>query len=257
MSEHDSPSPDNMWDEAAETAAESPPRDVVTGRLVYATLLTAVAVFALLAYVLYSLLVAPRAPRTAVERDVMVMATIVEQAPQSPHAWGDYVRALINAEDYGRAGRVLQDARSAVGTASPVLIEEARLLDARGRTDEAIEAVDIAVAQAEAEVAERTAALAAKGVVQQPDTSDVVDAYLLKARILVSMDRREEATDAFGEALALKPSMADVLVERGELYLEIGDATSAAADFESALEYIPDMESALQGLERTKAVTGQ
>jgi len=45
---------------------------------------------------------------------------------------------------------------------------------------------------------------------------------------------------------------ADVLAERGDAKLELGDIEGAIADFEEALRYIPDEELALDGLARAK-----
>lgn len=232
-------------------------RDGVTRVLTYASLLVAIGVLALLAYIAYALLAAPKVPRTALERDVLRLEVIVEENPRSPRAWSDYIQSLTKAGLHARAARTIGEARSAVGTATAVTIEEARSRHARGRSEEALELLDGAVEQARGEYDAAVAALAAKGVVSAPKPVDLIAALLLRGEVMRGLGDWRGVVDAYTEALELDRTMADIQVARGTAYLELGDATAARRDFEGALRFIPDYEPALEGLERAKAVQGQ
>lgn len=250
MPEHDHTS-EHARDDDRLPPARPAIADPVSRWLVYAALVAAAAVLALLAYAIYASITGPRAPRTALERDIMALESIVVHNPKSPHAWGDYVKSLVVAGRYGEAARVVADARSEVGTATAVHIEEARLHFARGKEDRALELLDRAVTQANAEMEAQRASQVAKGVTVAPDSTDIIAANILKAEVYERLGMWREAVDAYTAALEHSGSMADVLSSRGEAHLELGDATNARADFERALEFIPDYEPALDGLKRS------
>ena len=62
-------------------------------------------------------------------------------------------------------------------------------------------------------------------------------------------ERKLEMLDVAVEG---NPTAADILVDRGNTKLELGDYAGAAEDFTEALRFIPDDEAALTGLERAE-----
>ena len=58
------------------------------------------------------------------------------------------------------------------------------------------------------------------------------------------------ASEEFAEALDENPTMADILAERGDALVTLGRLDEARADFERALELVPDLPEAVEGLAR-------
>ncbi len=229
----------------------------LTRWMTYGALVVAIAVLALLVYIAYSLLVAPKVPRTALERNIMQLETIVEQYPQSPHAWSDYIHSLVDAGLFSRAAKTIEAARSSVGTAAAVSIEEARLLHAQGDIGGAKAVLETALVQAQADYDRALAEAAAKGLAAAPKPVDLVAGHLLRAAVTRDLGDLQAAIDSYTRILDLDRTKADIRAARGEAYLDLGDAASARDDFEETLRFIPDFEPALEGLKRVEEVQGK
>ncbi|MDH4140590.1 MAG: tetratricopeptide repeat protein [Coriobacteriia bacterium] len=227
--------------------------DRITRWLAYGIFVLLLAILTLVFYVVWTGVLGPLPPRTYVERDLQRLETMVEEKPQVEQVWRDYLRALIVAGQYSKAHRVVEEGRSVLASATAIVdVEEARLLNSEGNPDEAMAILDAAIESQANLLDEQIAELAARSIrasrASLPGGDTLVDAHILRAQILSTLGRWDEATEAYTEALDLDPVMADVLVARGYAYVESGQADKARKDFERALEFIPGLETAAAGL---------
>lgn len=74
--------------------------------------------------------------------------------------------------------------------------------------------------------------------------------YNLKAAFLHTLDKDDEALTAYGEAVKAKPESAQVLTNRGNLYVELGQKAKAIEDYKRALVIDPDYIRAKEALEK-------
>ena len=103
------------------------------------------------------------------------------------------------------------------GGGAPEAVERAGRLADMGKLDEALGAIDGAIA----------------------GRPDLADAHSLKASILVRMGRYREADERMGEVLRLRPGGAEDLCTKGMLLEKLGRATEAIACYERAIEAEP------------------
>lgn len=174
-----------------------------------------------------------------------------ESSPRDATAVADYARALTLDGQLSKASSVIQEFRSeeATSPAPVVTVEEARIEWKRGNADEALLRLETAVAECDELREFRREQYAARGIFIEPKMPEIVVAQLLRARILEEGGRFSEAAEALTVALTENPMMADVLTQRGDLFARLGSAPEARADYERALQMIPDYSPALQGLE--------
>ena len=66
-----------------------------------------------------------------------------------------------------------------------------------------------------------------------------VDLALVRAEALLALDRKGQALDAYGEALAMDPLHEVVLLGRARLLLTVGDAVAALDDLDAVKELQP------------------
>lgn len=191
------------------------------------------------------------APRTAVERHLRALETTVEAEPENTSAWAKLIRAQALSGDLREARKSVTRADEALGARmGPVAIEVARISFLEGDSAAALEEIDAALKLVAQETEAEVRRLAERGITMKPDSTAEVDARVLKADILIETGDLEGAVVVYSEALELNGQMADILVERGLLYEQLGQVESARADFTSALTYIPDYAPALQALDR-------
>lgn len=219
-------------------------------------LAVALALGLVLAAVLYVLVVGvfePRPARTAAERQLSLLQNVVLDKPKSDTAWADYARTLISLKQYSKAAQVIADGLKQVPKSPVILVEKARLDEARADEAGAVKAIDAVVKQVLAARAARKDELAKKGItddVGRLDSGALISAYLLKAQILVGQEKWKDAIAAYTSALEESPQMADVLVLRAQASATAGDEAGAEKDYRSALTYVPDSKEALEGLKR-------
>jgi len=220
--------------------------------LLTAVLATIIVILAVVATaVLYGLDVS-RAPRTAAERAVATSEAATREQPKVAENWVDLTYAYV------AAGR-FSDARQASARGKKVenlpefYIADAYMLEQQGETDEALEAYDLAKQQATAEFDARVKAAAEKGARLSALNYGLADAAIFKGRLLAEQGETASALKEFDLALEIDPQMSDVLVERADLKVTLGDSDGARADYTEALRFVPDMPEALQGLERVGA----
>lgn len=206
---------------------------------------------ALFGYVVYAGLFSPQPPRTAEERQITVLANLVVTKPKDPAVWADYVQALIDAKQYSKAEAAIARARSLIKSVPEVDLQEARMRYLRGDAAAAMKELDDIVDGINAARKAEMEALAAKGVtgvVTRLDSDALVKALVFKASILGDKGDVKGQIAALTLALLETPSMADVLVIRGDLYLKSGQKDLAEKDYRSALEFVPDYAPAKAGL---------
>ncbi len=196
----------------------------------------------------------PPAPRSFYEKQIELLEQVVQEKPKVAAAWGDWARALIVAEQYSAAERVLKRGEKAVGTKTPELnLEWARLALARGDEDKALKLADKTLEVTKAFRKKELDALAEKAIFPDPRVVRgpvMAAAAAMKADLLAAKEQWAEAAKAYTIAVYEQPESADYLVKRGAVYIELGEEKKARADFERALTYIPDFEPALTALER-------
>jgi tetratricopeptide (TPR) repeat protein len=193
----------------------------------------------------------PTAPRTSTERALKVYESVVESGEANPTVYAAYIRALTEAGQYTRAQQLINASVDAdESTRAQILVEQARLHNARNRHESAIETVDEALAQFEADWARIEAAAKERNVpVTEQRPIEHRQALILKAAAFDGLKQPDKALEIYSDYLEIWPADADVRTLRGDIYAEQGDNDQAEADYREALRYIPDYEAALEGLD--------
>ncbi|MDO9556437.1 MAG: tetratricopeptide repeat protein [Coriobacteriia bacterium] len=218
-------------------------------RLLVAVLVTLVLVLTAVVYMVYTGVLTAQAPRTLAEKQTAMLDQAFKATPDDPVIVADYMRALIAVERYANARSVLKTYRSGeTAAAAVVTVEEARLLDATGDSEEALKVLDTAADEARAQKESIIQGQLKRGITAPVSAPVLVDALLLKVEILQRDERLEEALSALDEALEEQPTMADVFSWRGDINASLGRVDEARADYEKALGMIPDYQPALDGL---------
>jgi tetratricopeptide (TPR) repeat protein len=212
-------------------------------------------VVGLLSAVVFGVVSPPKAPRTTVERNLLILRQQVQAGAADTRTWARYVDALITAGQLSKAresiGIALQQAKA---DKSYLLAEQARLYLAAKDYSDAVRSADDAVAQADAERQAQAKANAARQItasVGLPESWDL--AVLTKAQALVLSGDGANAVKTYDAYLEKHKTDADIIVRRGDAKAALGDTAGAAADYREALKFIPDYKSALDGLNRIGA----
>lgn len=198
------------------------------------------------------------APATSVQRDIVLLSSVVEIYPQSSNAWGDYIEALIAGGKYSEARRQIARARKTLTyDDGRVSLEEARLVYVQGDADGALKKADQVIAVAEKYRESKLKSMEEKGVKSgKVDLPALLGSYLLKAQIQTEQGDEAAAIESYTDALKESPLASDIMTARGELYLKTGDRAAAQADFETALNYAPTYQPALEGLDKLGVDSG-
>jgi tetratricopeptide (TPR) repeat protein len=228
--------------------------DPLNRALTIAALVMVVVIVGVLGYAVYATMRPAQQPRTAVERQVLVLETEIKTNPKNVVAWIDYLQALLVGGQNTKAIAVANEGVSKFEDKAPFIELRAEAEYALGRKDAALatagEALKVARAFRKKTVDEYWQDKVVR--VRPPDSEAIVDAELLRARIYVERSLTEKAIASYTVALAEDPRMADVLTMRGEAYLTARETAKARLDFTEALKYDPTNADALAGLARTK-----
>ena len=239
---------------SSEPSSNQTDQDRATRVIVISIMLVIISIFTVVLWAVAGGVFQRRAPRTYVERQIDMLAGVVDEKPGSEEAWADYALALIAAEQYSQAKNVLDDAEVFLGDQVIDLIAvRANLALAQGDDDEALELIQAGITAGLEFRASELARLAEQAVYPDPRVvkgAVLAGAYAFEARLYAEQGRWEEAATAYSSALLEEPASADALVARGAVYIEMSSVESATADFERALEFIPGFAPALEGLER-------
>ncbi|MDI6901752.1 MAG: tetratricopeptide repeat protein [Anaerosomatales bacterium] len=232
-------------------------RDPVVTYLRFGIALVIITILVSAIYVLVQGVFSDRAPQTALESSIAIARSATEQLPANGQAWGDYIRLLVVAEEYGKAQEAIADARENVAGASLAWVNNAELryLIATGKNEEAVELAPRFVQQDidwRAEVANELAQQGVRATAETLPSDSTVELWMLKATAEGGVGDWESAIESLTFGLKYQPNSADLLALRGNAYLAVGDTEQARKDFEAALKYVPDYAPALRGLEEVQ-----
>lgn len=252
-----SSSPDDTTSHS-EIYEEAPPRltdDPVVRRILRLAVGLVILFLATVVSALFFGLLNPSSPRTATERALNVYESAVEAGNANPAVYAAYTRALTEAGQYNRAQEVLNASQDATGTAKATLqVEQARLDLARDDYEDAIKSADVAIMQFAADRKKLEEVYKERGM-PTPEDRPVEHRYalIIKAEAFAKLDRADDAIKVYSEYLKIWPVDSDVLTLRGDLYADTGDKGSAEKDYRAALQFVPDYEPALEGLDKIGA----
>jgi len=196
-------------------------------------------------------------PRTLMERELTVTGKAIDAGTTDASVWGQHIAALVATEQYARARAAIADARESVDDSktADIALGEVRLLRAQGEYQQALTAADKAIEQIdkyyEAQIAR--GGVVGRAAELQGKHENYYTAKLLKAKIYEDMEDWEGALEYYSQFIEGNPGAADILVDRGNVKLRLGDESGAEADFREALRFDPYYPRAHDGLERIGA----
>lgn len=220
--------------------------DPVVRRLAWIGAIMLIAFLATVVSALAFGVINPPAPRTAVEQELTLAEVKIDSGTANAVDWYEYIGALIATEQYTKAERMIESARSA-GYEDPakqyLLVAQVRLDIARGDYQEALDdsqtAMDalkaqLAIEEERYEQTKQPTTMIADGLGDNYDTLRLNRAEAFEA--LGQMDDAIAELDAY---LVENERAADILVWRGDLKAESGDTAGAIEDYKAASVYMP------------------
>lgn len=232
-----------------------PDRVVVVLR--WAIIFVVVCIVSLALYAVMAGALDPPAPRTQAELVLARSEAAVQANKKNGQAWAQLARAQYLTGKKDEAYATIALARKSVkANERPMLWvnnQELDMLIRDGKNEQAAKrAVVYVKTDAEIRVRERADQLA-KGIDQDLQAQDAanqtsITLFMLKATAESNLKKYNDAVKSYDNALLMNPALSDVLTLRGWAKMNAGDKTGAKKDFESALKYMPDLESAKAGL---------
>ncbi|MEI6623451.1 MAG: hypothetical protein WCP28_16260 [Actinomycetes bacterium] len=230
---------------------------VAQGLKIAIVLVIIVWLVSMISAMMWGLLSPPTAPRTSAERDLMLYGATIQSGKTPTKTYAQYIGALINAGQLAKAQEALDQALKTAKTDRSYLYSGQAELSLQQKDYPAtIVAADKAMAEAKKELkAYKDANVAAK---RAPGAGAVMptsyaDAALAKAEALLASKDYAGAIKALDVYIKERPTDSDILVQRAEAKVLVGDKAGAAADYRAALLYIPDFQPALAGLKKIGA----
>jgi len=181
----------------------------------------------------------------------------VKKNPANGSNWAALASAQYALGDTDAAWQTIKQARKRVKDRT-ILAVNARELDflvIEGKDAQVIKLADQYIQdEADAQLAEKAENM--KKGIQIPDVvngnNEAIRLFVLKAAAEGNLGKWEDAIKTLNTALELDDRAADIITLRGWAELRSGDTKAAKEDFETALKYIPDYESAKSGLEQAE-----
>jgi tetratricopeptide (TPR) repeat protein len=199
----------------------------------------------------------PKAPRTAVERDLDIQSAQVQSGKADAKTWAQYIQTLIQANQLGKASTTINAALASVKTdKSYILAEQARYYYWSKNYPTAVKAADAAEAEALKEFNAHIAALKAQKITNANSVEEPLSwstASLIKAQSLAAQKDYKGAIKEYDLYLSVNPTVADVFAARAAMKALAGDKSGAAQDYRTALKFIPDYQPAIAGLKQIGA----
>lgn len=231
--------------------------DRPTRWLIWAVSAVALFLVALIAYGLVSGSLSERAPATREEDALASTAAAIAADPADGMQYAIRAETLYSLGKTDQAFEVLDQGEKAVAGENPALLYILRartaILNQEGEFKEAVEVGTRAMTASDDYLAKQGLALAQKGVTGISGNMKVtasVDTAIQVAAAYMGVKDYDKALELYDYALRLEPTAGDILALRGWAYLDAGKEAEAKADFEQVLQYLPDDESALSGLEQ-------
>lgn len=190
----------------------------------------------------------PPAPRTAVERQLDMLESVVRAKPRSAQAWADYAKALITAKQYSAAEEAIERGLKVASEKSQILVQQSRLARERDDDDKALELARAAVKAAREEQGADSKMLEGSGSRARLAPKGLPGGLILIAEIQTDRQEWSEVINAWNSYLNIQPTDCAALVARGDAQAKLGDKKAAEQSYRQALAYIPDMPEALAGL---------
>jgi tetratricopeptide (TPR) repeat protein len=236
--------------------ADKPDRIAVLLR--WAILFVVACILCVAAYAVLAGVWNPPAPRTQSELILATSRAAVEQNKQDGQAWAQLARAQYFTGDIEAAYATISEARKSVEADERPLLwvnnQELDMLIRDGKTEEALQKAETFIKTDATIRAREKEELLAKGITadvdaQAQENQTTIELYLLRATAEMNLKQLDKAVKSYNEALVLAPRASDILSLRGWAKLDQEDREGARQDFEAALRFMPDLESAKAGLE--------
>lgn len=190
-----------------------------------------------------------RAPRTTAEHDLTTYESAVKETPKDANAWIMLALAQTEQRDYDEALKTLNSGEKATGM-KIFAVTRGDVLRSAKRYKKALEAYDAALAEIEEQKRQVESQRAKVGVRMKTEDLGFEEAYYGRGMCLLALDDPKGAVKAFEKSIENDPNDSTVHVALGDAYYKIGDTKRAAAAYKQALLFVPDMQSALDGLEK-------
>jgi tetratricopeptide (TPR) repeat protein len=211
----------------------------------------------LVSAMMWGLLSAPTVPRTSAERDLMALSTQVEGGKANTQVYARYVATLISAGQLSKAEEALtQSLKTSKKDRSYLYAEQADLAYARKDYAGAVAAADKAMTEANKELkafVDANVAAERKATAGAVVPASYSQAALTKAESLLALKKWALAIKTLDVYLKQNPTDADILTQRADAKVQVGDKVGAAVDYREALKFIPDYQPAIAGLKRIGA----
>lgn len=200
------------------------------------------------------------APRTALERDVIVTESIVRsgEATATIDQWQSYTEALVFDRRFQTAETIINEVNANTvldqTQGQNMLFATAVLRDTQGRIDEAIDLyVEVMELTREAYEEELASGVEPNWAMAFGLHDNYYRSAVRLAALYASQERWEEGIEMLDLYLGDRPRSAGVLADRGHLKVQLGDTEGAAADYREALRFDPELTDAREGLEEIGA----
>jgi tetratricopeptide (TPR) repeat protein len=221
---------------------------VLTGVLVVVVLLFLTTIVA----ALFLGVLGSETPRTTRERDLVVGQYEVDAGNTDPMVWKQYIAALVDSGRIQEAQQVVDRGMQVIDNrpGADMTFAQTQVYYSDGKYEDAIatatEGMDALTAYHEAQK-NTDDTPESKG---QPISDNYWGMLYLRAVSHRELGQLEQALEDFDVYLAEKKAASNVLLERGDLRLELGDREGAEADYRQALVHIPDYQPAIDALEK-------
>lgn len=196
-------------------------------------------------------------PRTAQEDALAATAASIAADPSSGAQYATRAEALYAVGSTTEAFAALDAGEKAVGGKNPALLYILRtrtaLLNREKRYADAEKTGQLAMKASDEYLKAQGVTLVNKGLVVNGGNTQTrvsVDTAIQVAEAYMGLKKYDKALELYTYALTLEPTAADIVAMRGWAYLEKGDKAKAKADFQVALEYMPDDPYATSGLKK-------
>lgn len=219
--------------------------DPLVRRMVYGSFFLVIIFLATVVSALWFGVLNPPAPRTSVERELMLAERLVSSNSSDPKAWDAYVSALIASKQYAKAQDVVNKAKRAKidDPAKQYFgLAQVRLDMADEDYSKAIKNADETIKALEKQLEVETKKYKATGNPTTMTSEGLGSTYesllLLKAEAYEKLGKDKQAIESLDKYLILNPRAADILVWRGDLKMAIGDKKGAGVDYKDASQYV-------------------